>query len=216
MAGGGEVRRKRACRGGSRGRRRRGGRRSARGRDIGRSLDVDHQPGWPAQLEHAEAGGRLETDPVTDHAFEVADVGDFANLRQMWLRITENAVGEITALKHGPDAGRPLQRYQLATRVAGERCAGLPGELVLRHGTGGCEADYQPVIAVVMRKSDVRDRSGRARDAAGLVRTGECREVLGRCRDDTADRSGARSYAQGGQSKYEVGRTKGEHYGFLL
>src|SRR2546422_4637261 len=153
MAGGGEVRRNGACRGGCRGRRRRRGRRGGRGRDIGRSLDVDHQAGWPAQLEHPEAGGRLETDPVTDHAFEVADVRDFADFGQTRLEVARHTARDLTVMEDGADSRRAFKCDWLTTGVA-DKGRVLSSQLILRDRTGRGELEDEAVIAVVMRHAD--------------------------------------------------------------
>src|SRR5207244_12867890 len=62
-----------------------------RGRSIGRGLDVDYEAGRSAELEHAEAGSRFETDPITDHAFEVADVRDFPDFGKAGLEVAREA-----------------------------------------------------------------------------------------------------------------------------
>jgi len=126
----GEVRRKRG------GHRRRWLRCTGRGgrRWVRRGLDVDHQAGRSAELEHAEAGSRFETDPITDHAFEVADVRDFPDFGKAGLEVTREAADDIAVLKHSPDARRAFQGDRLTAGVANKRRAGLPGELILRHG----------------------------------------------------------------------------------
>src|SRR5439155_27049547 len=95
--------------------------RADRGHSVRRSLNVNHQPSRPAELQHAEAGGCFETDAVADDPLEVADVGDFANLRQPWLEIAGNAAGDVAVPKHGADAGRAFRRDGLAARVADKR-----------------------------------------------------------------------------------------------
>src|SRR2546426_11803437 len=147
MAGGGEVRRNGACRGGCRGRRRRRGRRGGRGRDIGRSLDVDHQAGWPAQLEHPEAGGRLETDPVTDHAFEVADVRDFADFGQTRLEVTRHTACDLAVMEGGVDARRAFEVGPETAGILNEGRGGLPGKLILRDHARRGELEYEAGLA---------------------------------------------------------------------
>ena len=173
-------------------------------------MHVDHEPCRTAELEHAHARGRRQTDAVAHDPLEVADLRDFPNLGQVGFEVAGRTARDVAVPKHQADPGRALQRHRLAAGVADEMRGGLPVELVLRHRIGGGKPDDQPVIAVVVRHPDVVDGPGGAAGPSGFIGAGKRRQVLGRCLGDAGDGDGTGRKGDGGESEAEA--MECEHY----